>query len=101
MYGASMDSSCEAWLQGSPYRLAVVYGLTIFSGTSDSGIRPARRMGTSTEEPTPDFAGLRYFAFESRMAAETKSLIERFGGRATVVPAMREVPLQDNYAAFE
>lgn len=35
------------------------------------------------------------------MAAETASLIERFGGRATVVPAMREVPLQDNYAAFE
>jgi uroporphyrinogen decarboxylase len=58
-------------------------------------------MAISTEEPTPDFAGLRVFAFESRMAAETRSLIERFGGRATVVPAMREVPLQDNYAAFE
>jgi uroporphyrinogen decarboxylase len=58
-------------------------------------------MGFSTEDSTPNFAGLRIFAFESRMAAETASLIERFGGRATVVPAMREVPLQDNYAAFE
>ena len=35
------------------------------------------------------------------MAAETVSLIERFGGCATVVPAMREVPLEDNHAAFE
>ena len=58
-------------------------------------------MGISIEEPAPDFAGLRVFAFESRMAAETASLIERFGGHATVVPAMREVPLQDNHAAFE
>ncbi len=58
-------------------------------------------MGLSTEEPAPDFAGLRVFAFESRMAVETASLIERFGGRAAVVPAMREVPLQDNHAAFE
>ena len=58
-------------------------------------------MGLITEEPAPDFAGLRVFAFESRMAAETASLIERFGGHAAVVPAMREVPLQDNYAAFE
>src|SRR5690349_9928657 len=58
-------------------------------------------MGIITEEPTADFAGLRVFAFESRMAAETRNLIERFGGRATVVPAMREVPLQDNHAAFE
>jgi uroporphyrinogen decarboxylase len=58
-------------------------------------------MESSTEEPAPDFAGLRVFAFESRMAAETASLIERFGGHATVVPAMREVPLQDNQSAFE
>ena len=35
------------------------------------------------------------------MAAETASLIERLGGRATVVPAMRAVPLEDNHAAFE
>jgi uroporphyrinogen decarboxylase len=58
-------------------------------------------MGPSIDEAAPDFAGLRVFAFESRMAAEAASLIERFGGRATVVPAMREVPLQDNHAAFD
>jgi uroporphyrinogen decarboxylase len=58
-------------------------------------------MGINTEELNQDFAGLRVFAFESRMAAETSNLIRRFGGRATVVPAMREVPLQDNHAAFE
>src|SRR5262249_6860795 len=81
--------------------LAVVHRLTIFSGTSDSGLGPARRMGLTTDEPSADFAGLRVFAFESRMAAETLGLIERFGGRATVVPAMREVPVEDNCAAFE
>jgi len=39
-------------------------------------------------------------AFESRMAAETAALIERFGGVPLVAPAMREVPLDDNPAAF-
>ena len=58
-------------------------------------------MGSSSEEAIPNFGGLRVFAFESRMAIETATLIERFGGRAIVVPAMREVPLEDNYAAFE
>jgi uroporphyrinogen decarboxylase len=58
-------------------------------------------MGTTIEHPTPDFAGFRVFAFESRMAAETASLIERFGGRAIVVPALREVPLEDNNAALD
>jgi uroporphyrinogen decarboxylase len=58
-------------------------------------------MRKNTQSRTPDFAGLRVFAFERRMAAETTSLIERFGGRATVVPAMREVPLEDNHAALE
>ena len=58
-------------------------------------------MGIDSQEPVADFAGLRVFAFESRMAVETASLIERLGGRAHVVPAMREVPLLDNYAAFE
>jgi uroporphyrinogen decarboxylase len=53
------------------------------------------------EEPVPNFGGLYVFAFESRMGAEIANLIERFGGHATVVPAMREVPLQDNHAAFE
>jgi uroporphyrinogen decarboxylase len=48
----------------------------------------------------PNFNGLRVVSFESRMAAETRSLIERHGGRATVAPSMREVPLEDNHAAL-
>jgi uroporphyrinogen decarboxylase len=47
------------------------------------------------------FNGMRVAAFESRMAAETATLIERFGGRALVAPAMREVPLEDNHAALD
>src|SRR6266446_900496 len=67
-------------------------------------------MGSNTQQPTggsrttaanPDFAGLRVIAFESRMAAETAALIERFGGSPTVAPAMREVPLEDNRAALD
>jgi uroporphyrinogen decarboxylase len=45
--------------------------------------------------------GLRVVAFESRMAPEVAALIERRGGRAIVAPAMREVPLDDNQAAFD
>jgi uroporphyrinogen decarboxylase len=40
-------------------------------------------------------------AFENRMATETATLIERFGGRALIAPAMREAPLAENPAAFE
>jgi uroporphyrinogen decarboxylase len=47
------------------------------------------------------FNGLRVIAFESRMAAETRALIQRYGGRATVAPSMREVPLEDNQAALD
>jgi uroporphyrinogen decarboxylase len=58
-------------------------------------------MPSIADQTEPQFGGLRVFAFESRMAAETAKLIERFGGRATVVPAMREVTLEDNHTAFE
>lgn len=40
-------------------------------------------------------------SFESRRAGDMQSLIERGGGNATVVASMREVPLDDNRAAFE
>ena len=40
-------------------------------------------------------SGLRIIAFESRMAEETKKLIERHGCRAFVVPVLREVELGD------
>src|SRR5579885_583734 len=46
-------------------------------------------------------AGLRVVAFESRMAQETRSLIQRHGGAAIVAPSMREVPLAENPAATE
>ena len=46
------------------------------------------------------FVGLRVAAFESRMATEMTRLIERYGGRALVAPALREIPLEDNSAAL-
>jgi len=59
-------------------------------------------MEASSESLSPSgFKGLGVVAFESRMAAETRSLIERLGGRAIVAPSMREVPLEDNPGALE
>ncbi len=43
---------------------------------------------------------LRVCSFESRKTDEMRSLIERFGGTATVVPSMREVPLEENADVF-
>jgi uroporphyrinogen-III synthase len=40
-------------------------------------------------------------SFESRRAIEMRSLIERQEGIATVAPSMREVPIEENAAAFE
>ncbi|MGH7812745.1 MAG: uroporphyrinogen decarboxylase [Candidatus Binataceae bacterium] len=51
--------------------------------------------------PAAGFGGLRVVAFESRMAAEVRDLIERRSGVAIVAPAMREVPLGDNHAALD
>src|ERR1700751_3825714 len=47
------------------------------------------------------FNGLRVVGFESRMAAEPAAIIQRFGGSPIIAPAMREVPLEDNGAAFD
>lgn len=46
------------------------------------------------------FAGLAVAAFESRMATEMARLIEHYGGRPFVAPALREIPIQDNAAAL-
>lgn len=46
------------------------------------------------------FAGIAVAAFESRMAMEMTRLIERYGGRPSVAPALRELPIQDNPAAL-
>lgn len=47
------------------------------------------------------FQGLRVLALESRRAAEIAKLIRTYGGEPTVVPAMREVPLDSNHEAIE
>ncbi|MGA9723272.1 MAG: uroporphyrinogen-III synthase, partial [Candidatus Binatus sp.] len=56
---------------------------------------------SNTQDLTPGFSGLRVVAFESRMAAEVATMIERRGGVAIIAPAMREVPLEDNRAALD
>lgn len=43
---------------------------------------------------------VRICSFESRRGTEMKSLIERNGAVATIAPSMREIPLDDNPAAF-
>ena len=43
---------------------------------------------------------LRVCSFESRRAAEMKSLIERHGGVATIAPSLREIPIEDNADAL-
>ncbi len=47
------------------------------------------------------FDGLRVVAFESRLAAEVRALIEKHGGVPIIAPSMREVPLDDNRAALD
>lgn len=47
------------------------------------------------------FDGMTVAAFESRMATEITRLIERYGGRPLVAPALREIPLENNPAAQE
>jgi uroporphyrinogen-III synthase len=47
-----------------------------------------------------DFGALRVLALESRREKEIASLICNCGGQPTVVPVMREVPLESNTEAF-
>jgi len=48
---------------------------------------------------TPTFNGLRVLALESRRAVEIAALISTYGGRPTVAPALREVPIESNAEA--
>ena len=48
----------------------------------------------------PSFNGLRVLSLESRRATEIASLISNFGGRPTVAPALRELPLSSNREAL-
>ena len=54
-----------------------------------------------SEVSAADFAGLRVAAFESRRAPEMARLIEKFGGRPSVSPSMREVPAGNARDAIE
>jgi uroporphyrinogen-III synthase len=47
-----------------------------------------------------NFGGLRVLALESRRAKEVATLIRTCGGVPTVVPVMREIPLESNDEAF-
>ncbi len=47
----------------------------------------------------PTFGGLRVLSLESRRAREMVALIATHGGRPTVAPSMREVPIESNAAA--
>ncbi len=49
----------------------------------------------------PNFGGLEVAAFESRRAEEIAKLITHCGGVPRVGPSMREIPLENNSAAFE
>lgn len=49
---------------------------------------------------TPSFGNLRVLALESRLSSEMGTLIANYGGRPTVAPSMREVPLDSNPAAL-
>src|SRR5208282_1679931 len=73
-------------------------------GKIDDAARPLA-MNPETQpnssDAMPGLGGLRVVAFESRMAAEVATMIERRGGVAMVAPAMREVPLEDNHAALD
>src|SRR5712692_1660644 len=51
--------------------------------------------------PAVSFEGLEVAAFESRRAKEIAVLISNYGGVPRLGPSMREVPLEENSAAFD
>ncbi len=55
---------------------------------------------TNSGEGKASFQGLEVAAFESRRAKEMEALISNYGGVPRVGPSMREVPLEENSAAF-
>jgi uroporphyrinogen-III synthase len=48
----------------------------------------------------PSFDGLSVLVLESRRAKELGSIVESYGGRPIIAPAMREVPLETNTEAL-
>ncbi len=47
------------------------------------------------------FSGVTVASFESRMATEIARLIERYGGRPLVVPALREIPFENDTVTLQ
>ena len=64
-------------------------------------VAPGPDIMAGMTDPPITFQGLLVGAFESRRAAELGKLIERFGGRARISPALREVPVANDAAAAE
>ena len=87
------DESCQAGAQ--------VWTGCRAHGKIDDALAMNPETQSNSSDITPGFGGLRVVAFESRMAAEVATMIERRGGIAMVAPAMREVPLEDNHAALD
>src|SRR5258706_2525469 len=56
-------------------------------------------MKTATA-PKGTLKGLRVGAFESRLQADMRKLIEKNGGTAFVAPSLREIPLAENAEAI-
>jgi uroporphyrinogen-III synthase len=63
--------------------------------------RPLARLLGTIKIMASDLRGATVLAFESRRAAELEGLIRRQGGLPVVVPSMREVPLEEQAAAFD
>ncbi len=57
-------------------------------------------VNVENENSKSGFAGLRVLSLESRRAPEMAKLIASNGGKATVAPSMREIPLASNSEAL-
>lgn len=55
---------------------------------------------SSQTKQAADFGELVVASFESRRAKEMATLISNYGGIPLVAPSMREIPLEENPAAF-
>ncbi len=53
------------------------------------------------EKNSADFQGKTVLILESRMATPMERLVEKLGGNALVAPTLKEIPLSDNWHAFE
>jgi uroporphyrinogen-III synthase len=57
-------------------------------------------MSTSEAMP-PSFEGRRVVTFESRLSRMMADMIARYGGSPVAAPALREIPLEENFEALD